>query len=468
MARLLIVDDEIKLLRLLERLFVEDGHQVTTATRAEDAERRLQQGDYDLLVTDVRLPRRSGIDLLRFAKDLQPDLQVVVISAYGTVSGAVEAMRIGAFDYLLKPFELEGLRLIAQRALLASRMERENRYLRSQIAGGAGRSLVARSPAMAEVLSQIERVAPAHSTVLILGESGVGKELVAETLHAMSPRIDRPLIRVNCPAIPKDLLESELFGHVRGAFTGAQSSRAGKFELADGGTLFLDEIGDLPPGQQGKLLSVLENRRFSRVGSGDEIEVDVRILAATNQDLEERVQQGLFRADLYYRLAVLPIQVPPLRERHEDLGGLLDELCARLAQRLGRPGLRVDTAATVAGLEGYPWPGNVRELRNLLERAAVLSPGDVIRSLELPGVRRARPLSPPPPPPATPAAPPASTEIGDDDFNQAVEDFKRERILSALKAAGWRKKQAAEALGMSPRALSHYIQRLELEGLRGS
>ncbi len=467
MARLLIVDDEIKLLRLLERLFVEDGHQVTTATRAEDAERRLQQADFDLLITDVRLPRRSGIDLLRFARELQPELQVVVISAYGTVSGAVEAMRIGAFDYLLKPFELEGLRLIAQRALQASRIERENRYLRSQLAAGAGRSLVASSPAMVDVLSRVERAAPAHSTVLILGESGVGKELVAETIHALSPRAERPLIRVNCPAIPKDLLESELFGHVRGAFTGAQASRAGKFELADGGTLFLDEIGDLPPGQQGKLLSVLETRRFSRVGSGDEIEVDVRILAATNQDLEQRVQQGLFRADLYYRLAVLPIFVPPLRERREDLPGLLEELCARLAQRLGRPQLRVDTDAVLGDLAGYPWPGNVRELRNLLERAAVLSTGEVIRSIELPGIRAvASPMPAAPVSPAPSAAPPTPPPVAED-LNQAVEDFKRARILDALKAAGWRKKHAAEALGMSPRALSHYIQRFGLEAERG-
>jgi DNA-binding NtrC family response regulator len=454
MARLLIVDDEAKLLRLLERLFLEDGHQVITASRAEDAERRLQQDDYDLLITDVRLPRRSGIELLQAARALQPDLQVVVISAFGTVSGAVEAMRLGAFDYLLKPFELEGLQLIVQRALQARRMERENRYLRAQLDGGAGRSLVATSPAMCEVLDLVERVAPTLSTALILGESGVGKELVAETIHALSPRSQRPLIRVNCPAIPRDLLESELFGHVRGAFTGAASSRAGKFELADGGTIFLDELGDLPLNQQGKLLGVLESRRFSRVGSGEEIEVDVRILAATNQDLEGLVQQGAFRADLYYRLAVLPIFVPPLRERREDLPGLLDELCARLAQRLGRPGLRVAPSA-LEGLETYVWPGNVRELRNLLERAAVLSTSDTIRSLDLPGGGR---LAPP--------APLPSTEPNDG-LNQEVEAYKRNRILAALEASGWVKKQAAVALGLSPRALSHYIQRYGLESERG-
>jgi DNA-binding NtrC family response regulator len=462
MARLLIVDDEVKLLRLLERLFREEGHRVSTATRAEDAERKLQQDDYDLLITDVRLPRRSGIELLGAARGLQPELQVVVMSAYGTVSGAVEAMRLGAFDYLLKPFELEGLRLIAERALQASRIERENRYLRSELAGGAGRGLVARSTAMRGVVDRVERAAPAASTVLILGESGVGKELVAETIHALSPRSERPLIRVNCPAIPRDLLESELFGHVRGAFTGAEASRPGKFELADGGTLFLDELGDLPPAQQGKLLNVLETRRFSRVGSGEEIEVDVRILAATNQDLEELVRQGRFRADLYYRLAVLPILVPPLRERREDLPGLLQELGARLAQRLGRPGLVVDSEAVIAAMGDYAWPGNVRELRNLLERAAVLSCEDTIRSLELPCLER-------PSPPATPPAPmPPAPPAGDGDLNRDVEAFKRARILEALEASGWVKKAAAEALGLSPRALSHYIQRYGLESKRGS
>ena len=229
MARLLIVDDEAKLLRLLERLFAEHGHRVTTATRAEDAEQRLEQADFDLLITDVRLPRRSGIELLQAARALQPELQVVVMSAYGTVSGAVEAMRLGAFDYLLKPFELDGLRMIAERALHAQRIQRENLYLRGEVAGGPGRSLVADSPAMRRVLQLVQRVAPTDTTVLVLGESGVGKELAAETIHALSRRAERPLIRVNCPAIPKDLLESELFGHVRGAYTGADASRAGKF-----------------------------------------------------------------------------------------------------------------------------------------------------------------------------------------------------------------------------------------------
>jgi len=459
MARLLIVDDEVKLLRLLERLFTDHGHRVATATRAEDAERRLEQADFDLLITDVRLPRRSGIELLQAARALQPDLQVVVISAYGTVSGAVEAMRLGAFDYLLKPFELEGLRLIGERALHAQRMQRENLYLRNEAAGGPGRTMVADSDAMRGVMQLVQRVAPTSTTVMVQGESGVGKELAAETIHALSARAERPLIRVNCPAIPKDLLESELFGHVRGAFTGADRSRAGKFELADGGTLFLDEIGDLPPTQQGKLLGVLETHRFCRVGSGEEIEVDVRILAATNRDLEQLVEQGAFRADLFYRLAVFPVVIPPLRERPGDLPGLAVELVQRLAQRLGRPALEL-CPTVLASLADYHWPGNVRELRNLLERAAVLSMDDCIRDVSLP-----RPTGS-----AATALTPVDAslpQLAQGELNEAIEVFKSGHILEALQGAGWKKKHAAATLGISPRALSHYIKRYELEDLRG-
>ncbi|MFH1467972.1 MAG: sigma-54 dependent transcriptional regulator [Pseudomonadota bacterium] len=457
MARLLIIDDEAKLLRLLERLFLDEGHQVTTAARAEDAEARLRQAEFDLLITDVRLPRRSGLDLLRAARELQPDLEVVVMSAYGTVHGAVEAMRLGAFDYLLKPFELDGLRLVAERALERRRFARENRYLRAEIQGGPGRGLVAESPAMRRVVHLVERVAPTDTTVLLLGESGVGKELVAETLHALSPRAEHPLIRVNCPAIPRDLMESELFGHQRGAFTGAEGARAGKFELADGGTLFLDEIGDLPLAQQGKLLNVLESRRFSRVGSAEEIEVDVRILAATNRDLERAVAEGRFRADLFFRLAVLPITIPPLRERPEDLPGLVRELCARLGPRLGRPRLALDPALLPA-LRAYAWPGNVRELRNLLERAAVLSSEDVLRQLDLPNAAC--------PEPACPSHSRQPAQVAGD-LNADVEAYKRARLLAALRQTGWRKKEAADLLGLSARALSHYLERYQLEDERG-
>ena len=457
MTRVLVVDDEVKLLRLIEGLFADEGWTVSTATRAEEASRRLTSEDYDLLVTDVRLPQRSGIDLLREALEKQPDLPAIVITAYGTVSEAVDAMRIGAFHYLLKPFKMEGLRLLAQQAIRSGRLRRDMAYLRARDGVAApGRTLAARSPAMQEVVHLIDRVRSTDTTVLILGESGVGKELVAETIHHGSTRQDRPLVRVNCPAIPRDLLESELYGHVRGAFTGANTSRAGAFAMADGGTIFLDEIGDLPFEQQGKLLHVLERQQFSRVGSSDELRVDVRILAATHRDLEAMVARGEFRLDLYHRLNVFPIRIQPLRERREDLPGLVEDLLHRIRQQLGRLALRVaDDVQPV--LEAYAWPGNVRELRNVLERAGVLTDTDVIEAQHIPFEIRHPPCH---------LDEEEPTEAGE--LNEAVEQYKVRIILAALRACGWKKKEAAARLGLSPRALSHYIQRHELERHRGS
>jgi len=448
MKRLVVVDDETKLLRLIASLFEDHGWRVRTATRAEEAEQLLRAGSYDVLVTDVRLPRRSGIELLKLAHSIQPDLQVVVISAYGTVSGAVEAMRLGAFDYLLKPFELEGLLLIAERALEARRLLQENLYLREEKSSARpGHRLVADSPSMRAAVTLMDRVADTDTTVLLLGESGVGKELVAQRLHERSARSGGPFVRVNCPAIPRDLVESELFGHVRGAFTGAESARKGKFEIANGGTLFLDEIGDLPPDQQSKLLHVLESQQFSRVGSSREIEVDVRILAATNQDLEDKVRAGTFREDLFYRLNVFPVRIPPLRERSEDLPGLVDEMLARLGHRLGRPGLRL-ADGQLPVLQSYSWPGNVRELRNVLERAAVLSPGPEIGLVHLPAEIRS---------PCPPGEAPCES------LSDSVDRYKEQVLLSALRACNWQKSKAAARLGISARAMSHYVQRFDLD-----
>lgn len=453
MPRLLIVDDEPKLLRLLHGRFEEEGYSVLTAARTETAEPLLNGANIDLLITDVRLPGRSGIELLKAARAAMPDLQVIIISAYGTVAGAVEAMRLGAFDYVLKPFEMDALVLVAGRALDMSRLRQENTYLRSrdrQI--GPGQRIIADSPCMREVLTLLERVAPTDTTVLIRGESGVGKERVAEAIHEHSRRRDGPFIRVNCPAIPKELVESELFGHVRGAFTGASESRKGRFEIANGGTLFLDEVGDLPLEQQGKLLCALETRKFSRVGSVEETHSDVRLLAATHRDLKSLVRNGAFRADLYYRLDVFPITVPPLRERSADLPGLVEELLRRLTVQLGRPKLQLEKRC-FQKLERYPWPGNVRELRNVLERAAVLSQTDLIVNLP-------------------PLALLDDTEIDEDKGNLAedlvpgLEEYKVRRLVDALVACGWKKKEAAERLGLSPRAMSYYIRRYDLEKYR--
>ena len=446
MSRILVVDDETKLTRLIAAVLSDRGHTVDTASHAKEASGILASRRYDLMVTDVRLPRASGLDLLRDAHESQPDLAVIVMTAYGTVSGAVEAMRRGAFDYLQKPFELEALALLAERALESARLQRDNTTLRSEAASRLHR-LVALSPGMRRVTDQLERIAPTDTTVLILGESGVGKELVTRTLHEHSPRRERPMVRVNCPAIPRDLVESELFGHVRGAFTGASDHRAGLVAMAEGSTLFLDEVGDLPLEQQAKLLHVLEERTFSRVGTSEEITADVRVVAATNQDLEAAMRDGRFRADLYYRLAVVPIHVPPLRERREDLSGLVDELLDMLRDRLNRPRLRLAPEA-LAELQAYTWPGNVRELRNVLERAAVLSrtPELTADDLFLDPAKRTAPLLEP-----------------GQDLASAVDAFKHRVLLQALREHGWRKGEAAESLGISARAMSHYVRRLELD-----
>ena len=448
MSRILVVDDEVKLLRLISALFEEEGWSVDTATRAEAASEQLSRSVYDLLVTDVRLPQRSGIDLLRDALAAQPDLPVIVITAYGTVTEAVEAMRLGATDYLLKPFEMEGLLHIASKALESGRLRRDYAELRAQTSTARpGHELVAKSAAMAEVLRQVDRVAAVDTTVLLLGESGVGKELVAQTIHDRSLRRDRPLVRVNCPAIPRDLLESELFGHVRGAFTGASTPRKGKFEVSDGGTLFLDELGDLPLEQQGKLLHVLERQCFSRVGSSEEIPVDVRILAATNRDLDDLVAAGRFRADLYHRLHVFPVKIAPLRERPDDLEGLIEQLLVRLALRLGHATPLRIAPAVIDVLREYRWPGNIRELRNILERAAVLAGAGEITSEHLP-----REI-------CTRVPGPRCGDVVTGNLNDAVEQFKVHMITDALERNGWRKKAAAAELGLSPRAISYYVQR---------
>ncbi len=450
MARVLIVEDERKLLGLLAELFADQGHHVATAQRAEEAEQALERSAWDLLITDVRLPRRSGIELLQHARQVQPGLQVIVISAYGTVTGAVEAMRLGAYDYLLKPFELERLLLLAERALESSRLAEENQNLRAL----KDRHIVSASPSMAEVIRVVERIGPTDTTVLILGESGTGKDVLARRVHALGPRSDRAFVRINCPAIPHNLLESEIFGHVRGAFTGADESRKGKVELAHGGTLFLDEVADMPMEQQGKLLQLLESGVFSPVGTAEEQQADVRVIAATNRDLQEAVLQGRFRQDLLYRINVVTLTLPPLRERLEDLPELTEALLGRLSVKLRRPGLALTPEARhVLGL--YHWPGNIRELRNVLERAAVLSrepllgmgglPGDLRRLVEADGIEPDQ----------------------DGSFSSAVERFKRSTILAALRATGWRKAEAAERLGLSPRAMSHYVKRFELDQYRG-
>jgi two-component system NtrC family response regulator len=374
--RVLLVDDDESFRRVHEYQLAQAGYEVTSAADGEAALTRFRDERPDVVISDVKMPGLDGLALLARITAMAPDTPVVMITAQGTVETAVEAMKRGAFDFLTKPFPGEKLRLTLERARELARLRRENRELRREVEGRRGvGGLIGSSPAMQRLFEAMELVAPAPSTVLIQGETGTGKELVARALHHDSPRKDAAFVTVNCGAIPESLIESELFGHRKGAFTGAGSDRMGKFEAADGGTLLLDEVGEIPLALQSKILRVLQSGEVDRLGSDRPIGVDVRILAATNRDLESMVQSGDFREDLYYRLAVVPLGVPPLRERREDIPLLAEHFLRRMRERTGRSGLCLPAEA-LSMFERYAWPGNVRELENTIERMVVLSRDD--------------------------------------------------------------------------------------------
>ena len=369
MAAILIVEDEARMRRLLELDLSEAGYQTFSAADAEKGLDLLRREPIDLVLTDLKLPGLGGLEFLQAAKRLNGALPVVVMTAYGSVETAVEAMKAGASDYVLKPFSLAEMRLVVQKELDVRRLREENRSLREALGRQYNHpNIVARSAKMQEVLALAERVAATLSTVLIGGESGVGKDLIAHLIHQRSSRASGPFVKINSTAIPENLLESELFGYEKGAFTGATTSKPGKFELADKGTLFLDEIGDIPPAIQVKLLRVLQEREFERLGGTRTIKVDVRLIAATNRDLRAALEQGTFREDLYYRLNVVPIDIPPLREHKEDIPDLVNLFLARLAQKSQKKldGIKPEA---LGKLMDFHWPGNVRELENIIERA---------------------------------------------------------------------------------------------------
>ncbi|HEX3853216.1 MAG TPA: sigma-54 dependent transcriptional regulator, partial [Polyangiaceae bacterium] len=400
--QILVVDDEPNLRRVLSAQLERDGYDVHTAEDGEQALQILKEHHLDLVITDLRMPKVDGMELLRRALELDDELPVVMITAHGTVDNAVEALKTGAFDYLTKPFDQAEVRAIVRKALRtrdlsaaeATRPESDAREV-------ARYGIIGASPSILELYAVLDRVADTPTTVLITGESGTGKELVARALHENSSRRDKPFIKVNCAAIPKDLMESELFGHERGAFTGAVGSKPGRFELASGGTLFLDEIGSIPVEMQVKLLRALQESEFERVGGVKTIRVDVRLVAATNSDLKREIAAGAFREDLYYRLNVVPIRLPSLRERATDIPLLvkhfIDKFNARLKKNVS--GVEGDTEAH---LVSYPWPGNIRELENVIERAVLFSDGSELKVLDLPS--EVRDVSTPEPPQAQPAS----------------------------------------------------------------
>jgi len=371
---ILVVDDELNIRRVLERAFAKEGYQVYTAEGGHQALRLLAETPCDLMLTDVVMPDMTGLELLKRARQQHPNLQVVLMTAYGTIPTAVEAMRAGAYDFLTKPLDMEVLRKVVRNALREA-THAPKTAVRKAAVKRKQTVFIGESPAIRKVLQTVERVADTRTTVLITGESGTGKELIARMLHERSSRADKPFVALSCAAIPETLLEVELFGAVKGAYTGADADRVGKFEAADGGTLFLDEIGDIPPLIQVKLLRVLQEREIERLGSNTPIPIDVRLVTATNRDLEAAVESGAFRSDLYYRLQVVHIHLPPLRERREDIPSLADYFLKKFAEENGRA-LRTISPDAMHILQNACWKGNVRELENVIESAVVLAPPD--------------------------------------------------------------------------------------------
>jgi DNA-binding NtrC family response regulator len=448
MPNILIVEDEPKMRRLLELNLAEEGYTVFLAADAEAGLKNLRQEPIDLVLTDLRLPGMSGLDLLQEIKRTNALIPVVVMTAYGTVETAVEAMKSGASDYVLKPFSLEEIQLIVRKELRVHRLIEENRSLREALGHRYEfGNIVARSAAMQEVLATVARVAPTNSTVLLGGESGVGKDLIARAIHQHSRRASGPFVKINCTAIPENLLESELFGYDKGAFTGATTNKPGKFELADKGTIFLDEVGDVPGAIQVKLLGVLQERRFERLGSTKTLKIDVRLVAATNRDLRAALEQGTFREDLYYRLNVVPISIPPLREHKEDIPYLVDHFIERFSQESRKPIGGISSEA-LEQLMKFHWPGNVRELENIIERAVAFSSSEILQADDI-----RLDISPYKP---AGAIPPFLPE------GMTLEQWEDELIREALRRANHNKSQAARLLGLSRNALRYRLSKMGL------
>jgi DNA-binding NtrC family response regulator len=446
MASILIVEDEAKMRRLLEMNLGEQGFTTFSAGDAETGLKLLNQNPIDLVLTDFRLPGMNGIEFLQAAKRVNAALPIVIMTAYGSVESAVEAMKLGASDYVLKPFSLEELTLIVRKELDASHLREENRSLREALDRRYQyENIVAQSAKMQAVLAMVERVAPTNATVLIGGESGVGKDLIARAIHQHSHRASGPFVKINSTAIPETLLESELFGYERGAFSGATTSKPGKFELANKGTLFLDEIGDVPQAIQVKLLRVLQEREFERLGGTKTLKVDVRLIAATNRDLRAALEGGTFREDLYYRLNVVAIDIPPLREHKEDIPDLARFFLEKFARESGEPAKQI-TPAGLQMLVDFHWPGNVRELENILQRAVALSAGNVIDATDI----HFDPSTP------RPSAGPAATLPE----GVTLEQWEEEIIREALRRANGNKSQAARSLGLSRNALRYRLSKM--------
>lgn len=453
--RILVVDDELSMREFMEILLTGEGYDADTAGSGIDALNMINERDYHLVITDIKMPKMGGLELLKRIKGGAPETEVLMMTAFASTESAVEAMKCGAYDYITKPFKIDEIKLIVEKAFEKIRLKNENILLKKELKESYNfGDIVGVSSGMREVYSLIMRVAPAKSTVLITGESGTGKELVAKSIHSNSQRSDKPFITVNCGAVPENLLESELFGHKKGAFTGAVSNKAGLFELADGGSIFLDEIGEMPLPLQVKILRVIQEKEFRRVGETKDIKADVRIIAASNRDLEAAVREGNFREDLYYRLNVIQIKLPPLRERREDIPSLTLHFLEKYNEELGRNIKKVSSEA-MSILQDYDFPGNVRELENIVERAVALERSDIILPESLPeevkrlgGGRIQR-----------------GVEIPPEGINMEnlMEEMEKELLLKSLASAKGVKTKAARLLKLSFRSFRYRLAKYGID-----
>ena len=455
----LIVDDSPDIRSTMSEVLKSKGFCVESASDGQEAIEILDNRFFDIVLTDLNMPRKSGMDVLRYVTEHSPETICIIITGYGTVQGAVEALKIGAYDYLCKPIKPDEVTILIDKALELRNLKRENKTLKKELTNRYGfKNIVGQSKAMQEVFRLVEKVADTDSTVLITGESGTGKELIAHAIHYASDRRDKPFIPVNCAAIPEELLESELFGHEKGAFTHAIRTRIGRFELANKGTIFLDEIGEMSPSLQVKLLRVLQERKFERVGGVKTISVDIRVVAATNIDLEEAVKEGRFREDLFYRLNVIPIKMPPLRERRSDIPLLANHFLKQYSKDKGRKVESINQEAMEV-LMNYDWPGNVRELENIIERVVILSNGKVIKKedLPLPIVEKAGAN-------ISVTSPTKVFEFPEEglSLSQAVSELEKSLILKALERTGGVKNRAAKLLKMNRTTLIEKMKKLGL------
>jgi two-component system response regulator PilR (NtrC family) len=453
-GKILVADDEKSMREVLDIFLKGEGYDVSVADGGESAIEAIKKDIFELVITDLKMPKVSGFDLLKTVKETSPDTIVVIITAFGTTESAVEAMKLGAFDYIQKPFKMDDIRLVVKNAIEKQRLQKDVSILKEQLKTPSLENIIGKSPAMLELFSMIPKVAQSNAPVLITGESGSGKELVAKAIHNLSPRKDNLFVAINCAAIPEGLLESELFGHMKGAFTGAVSNKQGLFELADEGTLFLDEIIEMSLPLQAKLLRVIEDGTFRRVGGTSDIKVNVRIISATNKDIKNLINERLFREDLYFRLNVLSVKIPPLRERRDDIPLLVAHFLKKYAG-----GKKQISQRAIEVFKDYPWKGNVRELENIIERITLLCDSEIIDVTHLPEEISHLTIT-------EPTTLPSRDELlppGGVNFERLIEDLEKDYLLKALEKTNGVKTEAAKLLNLSFRSFRHRLKKYGIE-----